>query len=435
VSEAVPLTVLYVQNGSGTGGAGFSLDVLLARLDASRYRPLVWTGEDGPMVRRWTDRGAQVVVGRMHLSEGLDRHFLRDALQRDPAGWRRFSLQVLTATRAAAALPREILFLNRLRAARGAIVHVNSIVALTAGVSARLLGLPVVWHVREILARGLWPRLARTIILHSASRIVAVSQAAAVPFLDAGVPVHVVHNAVDLDAFDPNLQGASARRELGLGLDAPVIGFVGRPSKGAFELVRAMPIVLQGFPATQFLIVGGDDRPASLPAQSTWKSGLRRRLGFGEPIDHLKLLRSEADRLGLSDRVRFLGPRHDLPRLLAAMDIVALPSHTEAFGRAVIEAMAMAKPVVSVAVEGILDLIRQGETGILIPPPPRPEDLGTAITSLLRDPGGREALGRAARLSVIERFSAARHARAIMAVYEELAGSHIGRQVQMPRAY
>lgn len=437
MSQGAPLTVIYLQNGSGTGGAGFSLDVLLAHLDAGRFRSLVWTCNDGPMVRRWEERGARVVVRRMHLFEGLDTHFVLGAIERDPARWRRWSLQTLTAARAAAALPGEISFLRRLRAGHGVVVHVNSIVALTAGLSARLLGLPVVWHVREILAQGFWARLARRIILHSASRIVAVSGAAAGPFQDADVPVRVVHNAVDLRGFDPTIDGAPARHELGLPLDAPVVGFVGKlfPSKGAFDLLRAMPLVIGEIPGAHCLIVGGDDHPRPLSAQPTWKSSLRRGLGFGQAVDYPRLLRSEADRLGLGGRVRFLGPRHDVPRLLSAMDVVALPSRTEAFGRTIIEAMAMARPVVSVAIEGILDLIRHDENGILIPPPPRVEDLAVVIVSLLKDRSRREALGRAARVSVVDRFSAERHARTIMAVYEELATGHIGRQVQMPRAY
>ncbi|HEV8700172.1 MAG TPA: glycosyltransferase family 4 protein [Candidatus Polarisedimenticolia bacterium] len=437
MSQGTPLSLIYLQNGSGTGGAGFSLDVLLAHLDAGRFRPIVWTCDDGLMVRRWEGRGARVVVRRMHLFEGLDTHFVQGAIERDPSGWRRSSLQALTAARAAAALPGEIAFLRRLRARQGVVVHVNSIVALSAGLAARLLGLPIVWHVREILAPGVWGRIARRIILYSASRIVAVSAAAAAPFQDAGVPVQVVHNAIELKAFDPSLDGAPVRRELGLPPDTPVVGFVGRlfPSKGTFDLLQAMSIVSREFPGAHLLIVGGDDPPQAHSSGATWKGRLRRRLGFGQAPDYLPLLRSEADRLGLGDRVHLLGPRHDTPRLLAAMDVVALPSRTEAFGRTIIEAMAMARPVVSVAVEGILDLIRHDENGILIPPPSRVEDLAVAIAALLKDPGRREALGREGRLSVVDRFSAERHARAIMAVYEDLAAGHIGRQVQMPRAY
>jgi glycosyltransferase involved in cell wall biosynthesis len=425
VSQEAPLNVIYLQNGSGTGGTGFSLDVLLAHLDAGRFRSLVWTCNEGPMVRRWEERGARVVVRRMYLFEGLDPTFVLDAIERDPARWRRWSLQTLNAARAAAALPGEIVFLRRLRAGHGVVVHVNSIVALTAGLSAKLLGVPVVWHVREILAQGFWARLARRIILHSASRIVAVSEAAAERFRDADVPVRIIHNAVDLTGFDPTIDGASVRNELGLPPDAPVIGFVGKlyPSKGAIDLLRAVPLVLKEIPGAHFLIVGGDDLARPLSAQLTWKSSLRRRLGFGQAIDYLRLLRSEADRQGLGGRVRFLGSRHDVPRLLSAMDVVALPSHTEAFGRTIIEAMAMAKPVVSVAIDGILDLIRHDENGILIPPPPRAENLAVAIVSLLGDRSRREALGREARVSVVDRFSAERHARAIMAVYEELASS------------
>ncbi len=426
MSREAPLTVIYLQAGSGTGGAGFSLDVLLSQLDTGRFRALVWTGDDGPMVRRWEGRGARVVIHRMELFGGLDTHFVQGALERDPARWRRWSLQILNAVRAAAALPGEISFLRRLRAGHGVVVHVNSIVALTSGLSARLLGLPVVWHVHEILAQGFWPQLARRIILHSASRIVAVSGAAAEPFRNTAVPVAVVHNAVDLRAFDATLDGAPVRHELGLPLGAPVVGFVGKPypSKGAFDLLRAMPHILGQVPAAHLLMVGGDDPAPPLAAAPTWRGRVRRRLGFGQGRDYLGLLRSEADRLGLAGRVHFLGSRPDVPRLVSAMDVVALPSRTEAFGMTIIEAMAMAKPVVSVAVEGVLDLIRHDENGILIPPPPRAEDLAVAIVSLLGNRARRESLGRAARASVVDRFSAERHARAIMGVYDELASSH-----------
>src|SRR5207245_4135087 len=130
----------------------------------------------------------------------------------------------------------------------------------------RMLGLPVVWHVREILAQGFWARLARRIIVRSASRIVAVSNAAAKPFQDVNAAVRVVHNAVDLSRFDPTTEGASVRPELGLSPDAPVVGFVGKlfPSKGAFDLFRSMPLVLREIPSAHFLIVGGDDDPGRL---------------------------------------------------------------------------------------------------------------------------------------------------------------------------
>ncbi len=438
MSHGPPLTVLYVQNGSGTGGAGHSLEVLLGHLDPSRFRAVVWTGDEGPLVRRWQHRGARVVVRPMHLFEGLDTHFMVGALERDPGRWRRWVLQAINAARAVTALPGELLFLRRLRSGHGVfLVHINSIVPVTAGLAARLLGLPVVWHVREILADGLWPRLARSVILSSADQIVAISEAAARPFRGGRVPVRVVHNAVDLEGFDPVVDGSQVRRDLGLPPGAPVIGFVGKlfPSKGAFDLLRAAPLVRREVPEARFVVVGGSASEGTPRDARTWGSRLRRALGFGQAPDHLALLRAEAARLGLGDRLHFLGARHDVPRVLAAMDIVALPSRTEAFGRTIIESMAMARPVVSVAVDGIPELIRHGETGLLIPSPPRSEDLAGAIVSLLRDGARRTALGRAGRASVIERFSPADHAERIMATYEAAGRRHMGRQDQMPRAY
>jgi glycosyltransferase involved in cell wall biosynthesis len=380
----------------------------------------------------------------MHLFEGLDTHFVHGAIERDRSRWRRWLLQALNVIRSLAALPGEIWFLRRMRADHGiALVHVNSIVALTAGLAARLLGLPVIWHVREILAEGVWPRMARRGVLASADHIIAVSEAAARPFRGSNIPlhvvhnpIHVIHNAVDLSGFEAPADPARVRHDLGLPPGVPVVGFVGKlfSTKGAIDLVRAAPLIRRQIPGVCFLIVGGSDAQATGRAEATWTDRARWWLGFGEAPDNLDLLRSEAERLGIADCLHLVGSRSDVPRVLAAMDVVALPSHTEAFGRTVIEAMAASRPVVSVAIDGIPELIRDGENGVLVAAPPRPEELARAIVALLRDEGKRRALGRAARASVVERFSASDHAARIVSVYEEIL-THIGRQDQMRRTY
>jgi glycosyltransferase involved in cell wall biosynthesis len=114
--------------------------------------------------------------------------------------------------------------------------------------------------------------------------------------------------------------------------------------------------------------------------------------------------------------VRHLGFRRDIPRLLAAMDIFVFPSHAEAFGLALIEAMAMAKPVVASNCDGVLDIVIDQQTGLLVPPR-HIEALSQAVRSLARNAEQRLAIGRRGREHVLQYFSLDRMLDAIESIY------------------
>src|SRR5204863_7072488 len=109
-------------------------------------------------------------------------------------------------------------------------------------------------------------------------------------------------------------------------------------------------------------------------------------------------------RLGLGDRVRFLGHVEDVPALLGTADAFVLPSLSEAFPNAAIEAMAAGLPVVASRVGGLPDLVDEGRTGVLVPPSD-PRALADALTALIADPEAATALGRAAHDEVRARYS------------------------------
>jgi glycosyltransferase involved in cell wall biosynthesis len=115
-------------------------------------------------------------------------------------------------------------------------------------------------------------------------------------------------------------------------------------------------------------------------------------------------LERETARRGLQGRVEFLGHREDVPALLAAADLFVLPSRTEAFPNGVLEAMAAGLPVVACAVEGLLDLVDQDDTGLLVPPGD-PVALGRAIQRFADDPVFAARAGLEARARAIARYS------------------------------
>jgi glycosyltransferase involved in cell wall biosynthesis len=129
--------------------------------------------------------------------------------------------------------------------------------------------------------------------------------------------------------------------------------------------------------------------------------------------------------LGLSGRVEFLGHREDIPALLAAADVFVLPSRSEAFPNSVIEAMAAGLPVIACAVGGLLDLVDNGRTGVLVPPA-NPDALAAALGSLSEQPERARAMGAAARRTIQERYSFGR----MVASFEDLYCS--GQRGRMP---
>jgi len=187
----------------------------------------------------------------------------------------------------------------------------------------------------------------------------------------------------------PNL-----RRELRIGDDDVVVGYVGRfvPIKNIAVLVRAFAAAsaLQG---NMWLVLAGDG-----PLRAD--------------------LESLAGECGVGHRVRFLGWTENLAALYATLDICALSSSNEGTPVAIIEAMAAARAVVATAVGGVPDVVDDGRTGILVEPD-NAEAFAAALGHLARNPTERLRLGAAARREVARRFSPDRLVDDIDRLYQE----------------
>lgn len=168
-----------------------------------------------------------------------------------------------------------------------------------------------------------------------------------------------------------------------------------RPEKRHETLLSAAAMLVPAHPDLRFQIVGDGPRRGELEQQSR--------------------------ALGLDGHVEFLGHRDDVLSLLAAADAFVLPSRSEASPNGVIEAMASGLPVVACAVGGLLDLIDDGHTGLLVPPDDAAA-LAAALRDLLERPERAEAIGRAARIAVHQRCSFDR----MVGSFEEVYRSGLG---------
>jgi glycosyltransferase involved in cell wall biosynthesis len=214
--------------------------------------------------------------------------------------------------------------------------------------------------------------------------------------------IYTVLNGIEPTKWDPNVDGAELRRELGLAPDTLVLASVSRlfSWKGQRELVRAFALVEAVIPNVALLIVGADDQIVQADSFSA----------------ELKAL---AQSLGVQEQVRFTGARSDIPRVMAACDLFTLPSFEEPFGLVFLEAMAMRKAVVAVNNGGTPEVVEHGRAGLLSPPWDVPA-LAANIITLLKDRDLRTRMGEYGRIQVLEHFNAQRMARDAGAAYEQI---------------
>jgi glycosyltransferase involved in cell wall biosynthesis len=295
-----------------------------------------------------------------------------------------------------------------LRARRPAIAHCHTPKAgLLGGLAARLAGVPVIFYtvrgLPHLTARGLLRALligTERLACRFAHRVIAVSPSVRDELLrlracapeKLSVPGPGSAQGVDAEGrFNPQRAAGlpSVRAELGLPAGALVLGFVGRlvRDKGFTELWQAWTVLRERHPDLHLLIAGADREP---------RAGVRQE---------------ELDACRADPRVRLVGVVEDIERHYAAMDVFAFPSHREGFSNAVLEAAAMALPVVR-------DGVRDGETGRLAP-----LSDGGRFTALLEelilDPAARARLGANARAWMLRDFRPEDRLRQVEASYRE----------------
>ncbi len=324
-------------------------------------------GEDGPLVAKLTEAGATVEVLPM-ADEAR-------TVKRDRVVPGRLPVRALWHT------ARYVWRLRRrLRELRPDVVHTNTLkAAMYGGVAARLAGVPVIWHVRDRIADDYLPavtvRLIHLLARRIPTAIITNSNATRATIGTTSRTVAVAPSPVVYDPVSqpevPSLVGGEL-----------VIGIVGRlaPWKGQDVFLRAFA---QAFPerGARAVIVGG--------------------ALFGED-DFAASLRALCHELGLDDRVEFTGHVDDVPARLAQMHVVVHASVIpEPFGQVVVEAMAAGRAVVAAAAGGPLEVVRNGEDGLLVPPGDV-SALAGALRRLADEPELAERLGRAARGRVVE---------------------------------
>jgi glycosyltransferase involved in cell wall biosynthesis len=283
---------------------------------------------------------------------------------------------------------------------------------IAASPVARRLGLPLVWRGGgRPTGRGQRVSLRFLARLWRPDALVCNCEAVRrdlEPLVRA--PSYIVHNGVDTARFDPQRVVPRFRRDAGIGPDVPVVGFSGRPApeKGLEVLGAALVRVARDLPNLRVFIAG----------EFGWRAEYERLFGA----------------LGLAERTTFLGHVQDIESVYASCDVIALTSHNhsiEGSPNAVLEAMAMERPIVATAVGGLPELIQDGVQGFLVPA----EDaagLATHLGRLLGDPALRRQLGAAGRATIVESYDDRSVTRRLASVLQLVAARAAARHLPTP---
>jgi len=232
-----------------------------------------------------------------------------------------------------------------------------------------------------------------------ADAVVAISERVRAVLRNGGVPaerIEVIPSGIDLGPFREPVDRESLRRELGFGGEDFLAGIVAHleANKGHRTLIEAAGRLKSRLPGLKIVVIGDGPLRADLAAC--------------------------AEASGVGDRVFFLGFREDIPRLLAALDVFALPSTSEGLGTSIMDAMAARLPVVAASAGGIPEVVIDGETGLLVPPL-RPGELAEAIFKLAADRALARRFGECGFAVVREKFSAEAMASRTAELYEKIA--------------
>ena len=395
--------MLFIEKSVGVSGSTISLSSLLHHLDRDLYDCYVILSSS-----------RQEAYLRAHVPDRLTTEVIAEPRSLKSAGWvqRATSLLAGRAPRLkrvadaalgvldalAATLPYTVRLYRFARRHRIDLVHQNNGFELGALVAARMCRVPMVAYQRG----DEWSSFSTRRFAPRVDVYVANSEATRDNLLSLGVPseiITVVYPPLDLGVFDHARPPSVSRQEFGVSSAARCFGIIGtlREWKGQRVFVEAAHRVFAVVPEARAFIIGGTS---------------------GGYDAYERELRALVKTLGIEEKVVFTGFRADVVGLIQLLDVVVHATITkEPFGRVIVEAMAMKKPVVASRSGGPTEIIEDGRTGFLVSPRDD-KTMAERIVSLLTDPQLADQMADAGYREVSQRFAVSGHVKRVEAVYQ-----------------
>jgi glycosyltransferase involved in cell wall biosynthesis len=387
--------ILYIEgNTDGTvGGSYFLLYDLVSRLDRERFEPIVGFHRDNFLIERLRALGIETI-----LFPGPDPWVPKNPLIRTLLLPLKKLVNVYRGFLGPARARKRFLLERKID-----LVNLNNSITRNHAwmLAARWAGIPCMTHEMGInnsfspMARYFGKRLESVICLSHAIHD-------NMKRLGCDYPnTRVIHCGIDLDRYQQRETPAELRAKHNIPADSPVIGVVGniRQWKGQEVMVRAMALLKHKIPKLRCVLVGDCGE---------------RDKQYGAKLNNL------CRELGVTEHVIFAGFQRNAIDYMSLMDVVAHTSiHPEPFGIVTLEAMSLAKPLVSTTIGGPAEVVVNGETGLLVEAG-KPDQLADAIASLLADEPRAAEYGRKGLARLHQHFGIAKNVAATTAVYRQV---------------
>ncbi|MBQ0720407.1 MAG: glycosyltransferase family 4 protein [Gammaproteobacteria bacterium] len=371
---------------------------LLSRLDRSEFEPLVVAPHKGPLndsiaalgipvvvrsIAHWIATGDEVKLNHFQIG----RNFLAGLKSRV---W---------------ALAHQIEH-NQID-----VVYTNTVVSIEGALAARLTRRPHIWHLREQVPgnsqlKSLVPSsLIPQIVGRFSDRVIVNSHylGKAYDSNQTRNKTQVIYNGIDPASFnlDPADSAYSLRMELGLAAPSQLVVLIGSiiPRKGQMLLAEAAALISSRIPSITFLFIGEGE------------------------ANYISKIKAFSESKGIQKQIRFLGWRHDIPRILAASDLLVVTSDEEPFGRTVIEAMAAGTPVVSTRCGGPEEIVIDECTGLLVPKGDA-DALAEAIERIIGNTTEAARMSAAGLARLHETFTLEAHAHHVQTTISDVVHNH-----------
>jgi len=378
------IKVLEMIDRSFLGGGQITLLSLARGLDRDKFEVMAASGGGGPLVDELRKLGVP------HLPIDVRKSSGHGAIGRIAAALRGAAIDVLHTHGGVAGL------YGRLAAKKAGI---PAIVHTLHGIHYLHYRNPLAKRASIILERRLSRSTAAVIFVSQADLLVGMK----LRLVPAGKG-RLIRNGVDPAGMIPDFDRAAKKNELG-SAGRPLVVAISRlhRQKGLKHLLRAVPLIREEIPAVKVVVAGGG------PLESKLTSQVRR--------------------LRIEESTSLLGERKDVREVLAAADVFVLPSLWEGLPYVLIEAAALGKPIVATDIDGVREVIRSGETGVLVPPRD-PGRLAAALILLLRDQDLACKLGERAKRDIPPGFSLERMIRETEILYQDVFRNAIEPRLQ-----
>ena len=406
-----------MHHGSGIGGAPLSLLYLIEKLDKEKYDPLVLCVSNGPHVDLFRQNGIPVIIDKS-----------LEIFDHSEVGWRELSKFYVTIWETINLIPTYFKAKKIFKTIHPDIIHLNTSCLFMFAKAAKALkaDIKVVSHIREPIAEGYFgirKKFVQKMNHKYVDAFIPIDNYSASTLIQNDAYIKVVYNFVDFTKFDINLKSNILRDQYNLSNEDKLVILLGGVTqiKGTREFIKAAKNILKNKRDYYFFIIGRYPEEKKIKSiKDVMKFPIRKIAGLDK---YWKEVLKETDNMTHTNII-FTGVRMDIPECIASSDLLVFPSTVPHFGRPLIEASAMGKPVVGSNLGGPNELIEDGETGLLVPTK-NPKALADAIQKICENPELAGKMGAMGYKLAKERFDAEKNAKATFEVYEVVLSDSI----------